>query len=161
MQDVRGHCARVGGYEIAPELGHYPMACCWRRRPPIRRYFWDRHFPWFCGTRSCSPCLGFPPSSFAILGNPIASTDPHPNPFSISRFLLTYVKPSLVTEVDLCTFLPSRVPMYGWLPCSMTRLRLLSVQGLSCTWKGSSVDQDERLQLEAWKSTDLNRPSSL
>ena len=28
--------------------------------------------------------------------------------------------------------------------------------GLGCAWKGSSVDQDERLQLEARISRDLN-----
>ena len=33
--------------------------------------------------------------------------------------------------------------------------------GLGCAWKGSSVDQDKRLQLEAWISRDLNRPPSL
>jgi len=33
--------------------------------------------------------------------------------------------------------------------------------GLSYTLKGSSVDQDERLQLEARISRDLNRPPSL
>ena len=33
--------------------------------------------------------------------------------------------------------------------------------GLGCAWKGSSVDQDERLQLEARISRDLNRPPSL
>ena len=33
--------------------------------------------------------------------------------------------------------------------------------GLSCARKGSSVDQDERLQLEARISTDLNQPPSL
>jgi len=32
---------------------------------------------------------------------------------------------------------------------------------LGCTRKGSSVDQDERFQLEAQISRDLNRPSSL
>ena len=32
---------------------------------------------------------------------------------------------------------------------------------LGCAWKGSSVDQDERLQLEARKSRDLNRPPFL
>ena len=55
----------------------------------------------------------------------------------------------LLTEVDLCTSLPSGVPEPGRLPCSVTRLQLLGVQGLDCTQKGSSVDQDERLQLEA------------
>ena len=33
--------------------------------------------------------------------------------------------------------------------------------GLDCAQKGSSVDQDERLQLEARISRDLNRPPSL
>ena len=33
--------------------------------------------------------------------------------------------------------------------------------GLSCARKGSSVDQDERLQLEALISRDLNQPPSL
>ena len=33
-----------------------------------------------------------------------------------------------MTEVDLCTSLPSGVPEPGRLPCSVTRLRLLSVQ---------------------------------
>ena len=33
--------------------------------------------------------------------------------------------------------------------------------GLGCVWKGSSVDQDEGLQLEARISRDLNRPPSL
>ena len=30
--------------------------------------------------------------------------------------------------------------------------------GLGCAWKGSSVDQDERLRLEARISWDLNQP---
>ena len=33
--------------------------------------------------------------------------------------------------------------------------------GLRCAWKGSPVDQDERLLLEAWISRDLNQPPSL
>ena len=33
--------------------------------------------------------------------------------------------------------------------------------GLGCARKGSSVDQDERLQLEARISRDLSRPPSL
>ena len=33
-----------------------------------------------------------------------------------------------LTEVDLCTSLPSGVPESGRLPCSVTRLRLLGVQ---------------------------------
>ena len=33
--------------------------------------------------------------------------------------------------------------------------------GLGCAQKGSSVDQDERLQLEVRISRDLNRPPSL
>ena len=33
--------------------------------------------------------------------------------------------------------------------------------GLGCSQKGSSVDQDKRLQLEAQISRDLNRPPSL
>jgi hypothetical protein len=33
--------------------------------------------------------------------------------------------------------------------------------GLGCVQKGSSVDQHERLQLEACISRDLNRPPSL
>jgi hypothetical protein len=33
--------------------------------------------------------------------------------------------------------------------------------GLGCVRKGSSVDQDEKLQLEARISRDLNRPPSL
>ena len=33
--------------------------------------------------------------------------------------------------------------------------------GFGCTRKGSSVDQDVRLQLEVWISRDLNQPPSL
>ena len=33
--------------------------------------------------------------------------------------------------------------------------------GLGCAWKGSPMDQYERLQLEARISRDLNRPPSL
>ena len=33
-----------------------------------------------------------------------------------------------LTEIDLCTSLPSGVPEPGRLPCSVTRLRLLGVQ---------------------------------
>ena len=33
-----------------------------------------------------------------------------------------------LTEVDLCTSLPSGVPEPGRLPCSVTRLRLLGIQ---------------------------------
>ena len=66
-----------------------------------------------------------------------------------------------LTEVDLCTSLPSGVPEPGRLPCSVTRLRLLGVQDSAVRGKGSPVDQDERLQLEARISRDFNRPPSL
>ena len=48
------------------------------------------------------------------------------------EFLLTGANPNTstppLTEVDLCTSLPSGVPEPGRLPCSVTRLRLLGVQ---------------------------------
>ena len=45
-----------------------------------------------------------------------------------------------LTEVDLCTSLPSGVPELERLPCSVTRR-----EGLGRAWKGFSADQDERL----------------
>jgi hypothetical protein len=54
-----------------------------------------------------------------------------------------------------------------WAPCTRETTLLGELgyttrcAGLGCTRKGSSVDQDERLQLEARISRDLNRPPSL
>ena len=48
------------------------------------------------------------------------------------EFLPTGANPNTptppLTEVDLCTSLPSGVPEPGRLPCSVTRLRLLGMQ---------------------------------
>ena len=45
-----------------------------------------------------------------------------------------------LTEVDLCTSLPSGVPEPGRLPCSVTRLHLLGVQDSAVRRRGSSED---------------------
>jgi hypothetical protein len=47
-----------------------------------------------------------------------------------------------LTEVDLGAIVPSRVPVSEWLPCSVTRHRLPSTQGLGFLTEGSSTDQD-------------------
>ena len=60
-----------------------------RRRLSFRRYTWNRCVPWFRGTWSCGTCFYVLSCSSALLGNPVASSDPaiHLASFYIHPFL--------------------------------------------------------------------------
>ena len=89
---------------------------------------------------------GYPPSGVDpdLVSKPLVSEVEVPKMKELFRRAYAFSNVSgFLTEVDLCTSLPSRIPAFGWLLCLVTRHQLPGMQEFGCIMEGSSTDQDE------------------